>query len=48
MSYSIPKFTGRNAPIKEIAKATGKDPQYIRICILMGMKFIISSLIIPT
>ncbi|WP_047832154.1 hypothetical protein [Robinsoniella sp. RHS] len=27
---NLPNFTGRNVPITEIAKATGKDPQYIR------------------
>ena len=27
----LPKFTGRNVKISEIAKATGKDPNYIRI-----------------
>ena len=26
-----PKFTGRNVPINEIAKATGKSQQFIRI-----------------
>ncbi len=33
MTYTtaVPKFTGRNVPIIEIAKATGKDPQFIRI-----------------
>lgn len=25
-SNSLPAFTGRNIPIKEIAQATGKDP----------------------
>lgn len=33
-----PEFTGRNVPICELAKAIGKDAQYIRIglqkCIL--------------
>ena len=29
-SSALPKFTGRNVPIEEIAKATGKDPQYLR------------------
>ena len=27
----LPPFTGSNVPISEIAKATGKDAQYIRI-----------------
>ena len=26
-----PKFTGRNVPITEIAKATGKSQQFIRM-----------------
>ena len=31
-----PAFTGRNVPIKEIAKATGKSEQYIRTAIRQG------------
>lgn len=31
MYVELPKFTGRNVKISEIAKATGKDPNYIRI-----------------
>ena len=33
VQYNInyPQFTGRNVPIAEIAKAIGKDAQYIRI-----------------
>ena len=27
----LPAFTGRNVPIKEIAKAMGKDAQYVRV-----------------
>lgn len=34
---SLPAFTGRNVPIKEIAQATGKDPQYIRIDLQKGI-----------
>lgn len=34
---SMPAFTGRNVPIKEIAQATGKDPQYIRIGLQKGI-----------
>ncbi len=32
-SYNInyPKFSGRNVPIAEIAKAMGKDAQYVCI-----------------
>jgi len=33
----MPSFTGRNVPIKEIAQATGKDPQYIRIGLQKGI-----------
>ena len=36
-SNSLPAFTGRNVPIKEIAQATGKDPQYIRIGLQKGI-----------
>ena len=32
----LPKFTGRNVKIAEIAKATGKDPNYIRIGLQQG------------
>lgn len=28
---NLPNFTGRNVPIAKIAKATGKDPQYLRL-----------------
>ena len=31
-----PKFTGRNVPITEIARATGKNPQFIRIGLQRG------------
>lgn len=27
----LPPFTGRNVPIAELAKAMGKDAQYIRV-----------------
>ena len=33
----IPNFTGRNVPITEIAKAIGKDAQYIRIGLQQGI-----------
>lgn len=36
-TMSTPKFTGRNVPIAEIARATGKDPQYIRIGLQKGI-----------
>ncbi len=32
-----PKFTGRNVPVIEIAKAIGKDGQYIRIGLQQGI-----------
>lgn len=31
------RFTGRNVPIVEIARATGKDPQYLRIGLQKGI-----------
>lgn len=33
----LPKFKGRNVPITEIAKAMGKDAQYIRIGLQQGI-----------
>jgi hypothetical protein len=33
----LPIFTGRNVPIAELAKATGKDAQYIRIGLQQGI-----------
>lgn len=33
----LPAFTGRNVPIKEIAKAMGKDAQYVRVGIQQGI-----------
>lgn len=33
----LPAFTGRNVPIKEIAKAIGKDAQYVRVGIQKGI-----------
>lgn len=33
----LPAFTGRNVPIKEIAKAMGKDAQYVRVGIQQGV-----------
>jgi len=33
----LPKFTGRNVPITEIAKAIGKDPHYIRYGLQNGI-----------
>ena len=39
VQYNInyPKFTGRNVPIAEIAKAMGKDVQYVRVGIQQGI-----------
>ena len=34
---STPCFTGRNVPISEIAKASGKEPQFIRIGLQKGI-----------
>ena len=33
----LPPFTRRNVPIAEIAKAMGKDAQYIRVAIQKGL-----------
>lgn len=33
----LPSFTGRNVPIAEIAKAIGKDAQYIRVGLQKGI-----------
>ncbi len=33
----LPPFTGRNVPIAEIAKAIGKDAQYIRVGLQQGI-----------
>lgn len=39
MTYNItaPKFTGRNVPLTEIAQATGKSAQYLRIGLQRGI-----------
>lgn len=39
MDYYIntPAFTGRNVPIVEIAKATNKNPQFIRLGLQKGI-----------
>ena len=38
MTYAnYPKFTGRNVPITELARATGKNPQFIRIGLQKGI-----------
>ena len=33
----LPEFTGRNVPINEIARAIGKDCQYVRVGIQQGI-----------
>ena len=37
MYVELPPFTGRNVPIKEIARAMGKDPHYVRRAIQQGV-----------
>lgn len=34
---NTPIFTGRNVPISELAKATGKSAQFIRVGLQMGI-----------
>ena len=36
-SIMVPSFTGRNVPITEIARATGKDPQFLCIGLQKGI-----------
>lgn len=33
----LPPFTGRNVPVTEIAKAMGKDAQYVRVGLQKGI-----------
>ena len=33
----LPPFTGRNVPVTEIARAIGKDAQYIRLGLQKGI-----------
>lgn len=33
----LPEFTGRNVPITEIARAIGKDAQYVRVGLQQGV-----------
>lgn len=35
--YEIPKFSGKNIPVKEVAKLMGKDQQFIRQGIIRGL-----------
>lgn len=37
MYVDLPSFTGRNVPITEVAKAIGKDAQYVRVGLQMGV-----------
>lgn len=39
MNYTItpPKFTGRNVPLVEIAQATGKSAQFLRVGLQLGI-----------
>ena len=39
MNYTItpPKFTGRNVPLVEIAQATGKSAQFLRVGLQRGI-----------
>ena len=35
--YILPEFSGKNVPIKEVAKLMGKDQQFIRQGIIKGI-----------
>lgn len=35
--YEVPKFNGKNIPVKEVAKLMGKDQQFIRQGIIKGI-----------
>lgn len=35
--YEVPKFDGKNIPVKEVAKLMGKDQQFIRQGIIKGI-----------
>ena len=37
MYVELPRFTGRNVPVAEIAKAIGKDPKYVRLGLQQGI-----------
>ena len=37
LHYGIPQIHGQNVPIIEIAKATGKDPQFIMLGLQRGI-----------
>ena len=35
--YEVPEFSGKNIPVKEVAKLMGKDQQFIRQGIIRGI-----------
>ncbi len=35
--YTLPQFSGKNVPIKEVARLMGKDQQFIRQGIVRGI-----------
>jgi hypothetical protein len=35
--YEVPKFDGKNVPVKEVARLMGKDQQFIRQGIIRGI-----------
>lgn len=35
--YEVPEFSGKNVPVKEVAKLMGKDQQFIRQGIIKGI-----------
>lgn len=35
--YELPKFSGRNVPVKEVARLMGKDQQFVRQGIIKGL-----------
>ncbi len=34
--YNLPKFSGKNIPVKEVSKLIGKDQQFVRQGIING------------
>lgn len=37
IKYEVPKFNGKNIPVKEVAKLMGKDQQFVRQGIIKGI-----------
>lgn len=37
ITYEVPEFSGRNVPVKEVARLMGKDQQFIRQGIIRGL-----------